>query len=393
MCSLTADIRNQIDPEWIAARACEMVNIPSVTLHEQEICAYYYEQLGALGLSPYCRVVTPGRNNLYAKLPGTGGGPSLMLNGHLDTIPIGAAWPPRREAARLYGRGAADMKGGMAAILGAVRALMAAGVCLKGDVWIAAVVGHEEPEAKKDGPRALIKDIAAGLVSCDRILIAEGDPSLWIMSMGSTIFRITLDSHRGGAHTNEVPFDQNPIRFVGDLIQRIHLLQERLNGEAKHPLAGSERVDIGIVRGGDYFNRTPVRCLIEGTRRWGPGKTVHDVIRELEALASPIAQAGNLALTVHYEHEREPFETSQNDPAVRAAYAAALEVTGAEPTFVGRRIVGDANLFVHGTGLPTFYFGPGYESAHSDNEFVSLAGVHLAAQVYALTALAYCQAA
>ena len=82
-----------------------------------------------------------------------------MLNGHLDTIPVGNCPPCYREGNRIYGRGATDMKGGMAAALAAVKAIKESGVQLQGDLWLTAVVGHEEPEAKKDGPRALIADL------------------------------------------------------------------------------------------------------------------------------------------------------------------------------------------------------------------------------------------
>jgi acetylornithine deacetylase len=282
------------------------------------------------------------------------------------------------------------MKGGMAAILGAARALRAAGIRLRGDLWLTAVVGHEEPEAEKDGPRAMIEDLRSGRLACDRILIVEGDADLWIMSMGSTVFTITLDSKLGGAHTSTVPFGENPIRFMGDLIQRITELQIAMDRGARHPLAGPERIDLGIAQAGDYHNRTPVRVTIEGLRRWMPGKTVRDVIAELEQLAAPIAKAGDLALSVRFTHDREPFETPGDDPAVLAVAKAAEQVTGAAPPLVGRRIVGDANLYVHGTGIPTFYYGPGYQTAHSDAEWVSIARVADAARVYALAAVQYC---
>ncbi|MBM3571237.1 MAG: M20 family metallopeptidase, partial [Alphaproteobacteria bacterium] len=355
-----AQVLNGIDPEWIARETAVMVQIPSVTMNESEVCAYFKAQLEAIGLAVDVREVTPGRNNLYARIPGSGGGPALALNGHLDTIPIGAAWPFRRVGGRLHGRGTEDMKGAMAAMLAAGRALVGAGVRLKGDLWLTAVVGHEEAEAQKDGPRALVADVKSGRLPCDRILIVEGDQSLWVMSMGSTVFSMTLDSDRGGAHTNNVPFADNPIRHMGDLIGAINALQGRLDAGARHPLAGPERVDLGIARAGDYHNRTPPRIYVEGTRRWLPGKTAADVMAELEAIAAPIARAGGLKLAVSHAMEREPFEVAADDPAVLAVRSAARQVTGKDPALIGRRVVGDANIYVHGCGLPAFYFGPAY---------------------------------
>ena len=95
----------------------------------------------------------------------------MQFNGHLDTIPNQNNQPVHRDKDLLYGRGTTDTKGGMAAMLGAVRALLEMDVVLKGDIWVMAVVGHEEPEAMKDGPKALTDDINTGRISCDRIII------------------------------------------------------------------------------------------------------------------------------------------------------------------------------------------------------------------------------
>jgi acetylornithine deacetylase/succinyl-diaminopimelate desuccinylase-like protein len=383
-------VHDAVDAEWIAARAWELVELASVTLDEASVCSLYAEQLAALGLRVDVREVTPGRHNLYARVPGAGGGPSLMLNGHLDTIPLGRAWPPRRVGDRVYGRGATDMKGGMAAMLGAVHALQAAAVQLRGDLWLTAVVGHEEPEAHKDGPLALIADLRSGRVAADRILIVEGRDALWIMSMGSMVFTIRLLSDKGGMHTQYVPFRDNPIRFAGDLIARILTFQQELDAGSVHALAGPERIDLGIVRAGDYFNRTPAEAIFTGTRRWGPGRSAPEVLAELRSLVEPLATAGGLIYEVTMQHEREPFETPPDDPAVVAVAEAHHAVTGSPAEVIGLRIVGDANLYVHGSGVPTFYYGPSNETAHADEEWVSVARLADAARVYALAALRYC---
>lgn len=383
-------LQEAVDGDWIAQMAHTLVDIPSETLQEAEVCRFYAAQLEELGFAVDRREVSEGRYNLYARLPGAGSGPSLMLNGHLDTIPIGACEPCRREGDRLYGRGSTDMKGAMAAVLGTLRALKATGITLNGDLWLSAIVGHEQPEAGKDGPLALVEDHSNGRVGGDRILICEGWNELWVMSMGTMVFTIELTSPRGGTHTTYVPFGENPIRFVGDLIQRITAYQEELDAGASHPLAGTERIDLGMVEAGDYFNRTPVQCRLTGTVRWGPRAHAEEVLAELRELAAPVAEAGRMELEVEMGHEREPFETPADDPAVQAAAQAHRFVYEDEATLAGKRIVGDANLFVNLAGVPSFYYGPSNETAHSDGEWVSLTRLEQAAQVYALTAAAYC---
>jgi len=379
-----------IDGDWIADLTEEMVRIPSVTMDEREVCVFYEQQLRNLGLDVDVREVTPGRPNLYACIRGSGAGPTLMLNGHLDTIPNQTDQPCFREGDLLYGRGTTDMKGGMAAILGAARALQGAGVTLAGDLWLTAVVGHEEPEAEKDGPRALIADINEGRIAADRIVIVEGPDALWVMSMGSMVFTITLTPQNGGRHTQYVPFVDNPIRFSGDLVAAILARQAELDAGEVHPLAGAERIDLGILHAGDYFNRTPVSCRFTGTRRWCPGKNADGILQDLRDLVAPIAQAGGMQADVSMEHEREPFETPLDDPIVNAVRDAHRGLFDSDPEEVGKRIVGDANLYVHGSGVPTIYYGPSNETAHADIETVSVTRVVDSARVYALAAMQYC---
>jgi acetylornithine deacetylase/succinyl-diaminopimelate desuccinylase-like protein len=385
-----ARMLERVDGEWMARRTLEMVEIKSVTMDEAQMCLYYADALRSLGLAVDMREVTPGRYNLYARIPGTGGGPTLALNGHVDTVPIHGAWPPRREGDLIYGRGTTDMKGPMAAVLGAAKALIESGVRLKGDLAISAVVGHEEAIAAKDGPKAYIEDLKSGRVQADRILIVEGEEDIWLMSMGSANFVVTLTSDRGGTHTNNTPFGENPIRFMGELIGAIHARQIEMDAGARHKLAGPERIDLGVAQAGDLYNRTPTHCTLIGTRRWMPGKTVADIRAELEALVRPFAAAGRLGFELRIEQEREPFETPPEDDAVRAVIAAAQRVTGATPKIVGRRIVGDANLYVHGTGIPTFYYGASNHTAHADVEWVSVDRIRRSAQVYLAAAAAYC---
>jgi len=104
----------------------------------------------------------------------------------------------------------------------------------------------------------------------------------------------------------------------------------------------------------------------------------------------PFAEAGKLGLDIKIEQDREPFETPVDDPAVQAVMAAAERITGVRPGIVGRRIVGDANLYVPGTGIPTFYYGASNHTAHADVEWVSAERIARSAQVYLATAALYC---
>jgi len=210
------------------------------------------------------------------------------------------------------------------------------------------------------------------------------------MSMGSMVFTVTLTPSNGGRHTQYVDFRDNPIRFAGDLVAAISARQDELDSADVHPLAGAERIDLGILHAGDYFNRTPVSCRFTGTRRWSPGKSAAEVLEELGQLVAPIALAGGMTAEVTMDHEREPFETALDDPLVEAVRAAHRELFDEAPRVVGRRIVGDANLYVHGSGVPTIYYGPSNETAHADIENVSITRVVDSARIYALSAMNFC---
>ena len=114
------------------------------------------------------------------------------------------------------------------------------------------------------------------------------------------------------------------------------------------------------------------------------------MLAELKALVDPVAHAGGLTATVTMEHQRAPFETPGDDPVVQAVSLAHRQVTSTDAKLVGKRIVGDANLYVHGSGVPTIYYGPSNETAHADVENVSINRMETAAAVYALAALEFC---
>ena len=317
-----------VEEDWIAQKTFDLVEVKSQTLAEAEICSVYATELESLGLEIFKRKVSDSRFNIYGRLAGTGSTRSLIFNGHLDTIPIGNSWPQRIDGSKIFGRGSEDMKGGLAALLAMVRAFKLSGTKLEGDLWIAAVVGHEDAEAAKDGPLAMCEDINLGVLRGDAIVIAEGDSELWTMSTGSGVFRILLKSNLEGTHTNNITFEINPIRFVARVIDSLYELQRRMDNGPSHPLAGKEKIDIGLVQAGDYYNRTPELSKIEGIIRWHPGKTEAEMRHLITELVSPIAKAGNLEFSVEFLMSREPFEISITDAVLQSALRSSEVVTG-----------------------------------------------------------------
>ena len=192
------------------------------------------------------------RPNVYARLPGAERGRPLLLNGHVDTIPRGDSDPPEMRDGWVVGRGAEDMKGGLVAMVHAAVALRRAGVRLGSDLWLTGVVGHETPVGKKEGPKRLVERIRAGDIPAAAVIIAEGPHAIWTAGLGAAMFGITLSSARGIVHTLHVPFAHNPARWAGAILEELAEWEARFEAEAPHPLCGRQRVDIGLVAGGDY---------------------------------------------------------------------------------------------------------------------------------------------
>ena len=118
------DVLSLIDEEWVAAQTLALVETPSETMEEAAVCTQYADLMAEIGLEVDVREVTPRRNNLYARIRGAGDGPALVFNGHLDTIAIGDCVAPGRDGDTITGRGTTDMKGGMASLLGAAKAIV-----------------------------------------------------------------------------------------------------------------------------------------------------------------------------------------------------------------------------------------------------------------------------
>ena len=390
MPSTVAEIAAHIDREALATDCLEFVRVQSPTGEEEPGSQFLAELLEREGFPVTFHEAAPGRHNVLARLLGEGDGPALALNGHTDTIPIGDCVAPSRDDEWIHGRGAEDMKGGLVAMVHAATALKKAGVKLRGDLWLSGVIGHESPVGKKEGPRALIEQFHSGEVPADAVLIVEGPDKIWSASLGSAHWTMRIESDRESVHTVKVPYEKNPIRWVGRLLAAIERYSAELGKRPAHPLAGPESINLGIVQMGDFYNRLPRTGELVGTRRWTPGRTQHDIRAELEALVAPIAAESGLRISLDFSNPREPFETPREHRLTRAVLAAGAALTGVEPEIIGMGLVGDANLYVNEGGVPTVYYGPAHETAHSDHERVSIERLEHLAKLYALTAMEFC---
>lgn len=376
-----------IDSEAIARDTLDFLRVKSETGSEGPGSEFLARLLRREGFDPLLEEVEPGRPNVTARLAGSPGGRPIVFNGHTDTIPIGVSTPPAREGDWVIGRGAEDMKGGLVAMVHAASALKRAGITPHGDVYLTGVIGHEAPAGRKEGPKRLIQHLRDRTIPAGAVVIVEGPCAIWSASLGSTIYHVKISSDRGPVHTIKVPFAENPARWAGRLLERFAELEAAFEAGPKHELCGRERLNVGIVSGGDYMNRLPTPIEIVGTWRWTPGKTRASVEQTLERLCAELGGASGLKFEwwLDLAAAREPFETPADHPVVATIQAAVQSLTGAPAQRIGMGLVGDANLYSNDGGVPTVYYGPAHETAHSDHERVSISQLTHCAKVYALT--------
>jgi acetylornithine deacetylase len=316
----------------------------------------------AVDLEAELEEVLPGRPNVVVTARGIGGGRTLMLNGHLDTVSAGGMERPfegRIEGGRLYGRGSYDMKGALAAAL--VAALRAREARLPGDVVVACVIDEELGSAGTE--HLLTRWEADAAIVCE-----PTDERVRIAHKGFTGFEIEMPGR--AAHGSRPDLGVDAIAAMGPVLTRLAELQARLGADSGHPLLGPGSVHASLIEGGQEYSSYPARCLVTGERRLVPGESEADLVGELDALV-----AGTPA-DARVTFGRDPFELSADDPFARLVEAAA----GGDGLH-GIAFWTDAALLA-GAGIPTVVYGPAGEGAHADEEWVDLASLERCADAY-----------
>lgn len=356
----------------------ELVRIDSVNpdlvpggAGEGEIARFVAGWLADGGLEVETEEVAPGRFNVVATARGSGGGRTLLLNAHMDTVGVAgmdAPFDPRAKDGRLYGRGAYDMKASLAAIMLAGAEAGAAG--LRGDVVVAAVC---DEEVGSIGSAAV-----AGNVRADAAIVAEPtEERLAIAHRGFAWFE--LETHGRAAHGSRPDLGEDAIARMGEVLVRLQALDRTLQEATRHPLLGTGSLHASLIEGGTELSTYPDRCLLTAERRTLPGEATDQI--GAEALELLGGQPGSARVTFF----REPFEVSADE-----AFVGLVARTAGDPAMVGVPFWADSALFA-AAGVPTVLYGPRGEGAHAAVEWVDLASAERCAEVYAAVAAEFCR--
>lgn len=382
----------------IFAALQELVRIPSQTGDEgaaQEATARMMREHGldvdvwepdAESLAAHAESVTlkhgfAGRPNVVGVHRGRGGGRSLILNGHIDTVEIGdrAAWshdPLGGEIVdgRLFGRGACDMKGGVVANLFALRALREAGFEPAGDVIVESTVSEE------DGGAGALASVLRGYVADGALISEPTNLAIVVAQGGSLMFRLVVPGL--SAHACVRDEGVSAIEKFAYLHRGLIEFEARHNGEISHPLyagmANKAPINIGTVRGGSWPSSVPERLEAEGRAGLVAGETLDELKRALADEVARLADADPW-LSEHRpriewrEGNFAPADVAVDSPMVRTLGAAWRRARGREPSIEAVTYGADMRHFVLVGGMPCVMFGAGdVRLAHAPNEAICL---------------------
>jgi len=380
-------IRAAVNPQRLADTALALIAVPSPTRSAGAVADRLAEILTADGFAVERPVADwPEAPAVVVRLESGAPGRTLQFDGHLDTVHLPFV-PPRQESGYLYGSGASDMKGGIAAFVEALRVLRDTGSLKAGSVLLTAHDHHEGPWGDRRQVQALIRE---GIVG-DGVLLPEylADP-LPVAARGMAIFEIRI--RREGEPCHEVlrPEGLPDVLTAGVLVaRRLQELHTRLSG-ITHPITGHDSVFLGQFQCGEIFNQAAVLCTLKGTRRWVTPNTAAEVQAEFADLLAQVADETGTFIEFDFEVQGEAYAVDADDPLLAAFQNAHTAVTGA-PLPLGRKpFVDDGNTFAGLAGITPLSHGPAATGAHTLNEEVSLADLVRVAEVYALTAVGYC---
>ena len=309
-----------------------------------------------------------------------GNGPHLLLTGHIDTVPVGEGWtrdPHGAEMAdgRLFGRGACDMKGGLAAMLGAIVALRARGEQPAGDVTFAAAVGEEEDSA---GTRAMVK----GGIKADRAVLSEPTAMhLVLANRGLLNYRIVVKG--ASVHASAPALGRNAVTAASRIVVELEATGSELS-KRSHPVFGPPSLTVGTMHGGTRPYVVPDRCEIEVDRRLNPGESAEQVVDELQSAIARVKESLPwLEAEVIAGPDYIPFEIPQ-DHVLARSMSKAMKAAGLPPRTSSWRAASDAGFLVHGAGIPCVLFGPGdiEQAAHRPDEWIDLEDLDVAQRVF-----------
>jgi acetylornithine deacetylase len=381
----------EADREYFVDTLAKLVRINSINpafgeggTNESDAADWTTKEMERLGMSVRRFEAEPGRASVVGVLAGTGGGRSLMLYAHLDTVGIDGMPEPFAAEVRdgkMFGRGAYDMKAGLAASLAAVKALRDSGARLAGDVLIAAVA---DEEVASIGMQEVLRHVTA-----DAAIVTE--PTELEVGLAHKGFSwIEVETFGRAAHGSQFGLGIDANMRMGRFLARLDALEQELRASEPHPLVGPPSLHAAVLNGGTGASTYAASCRLTVERRMVPGETEELVVGQLQSIADALAaEDPTFRAEVRATLTRDSFEVPAGAAIVRTVLAAATEVLGRTPVTRGFPFWMDA-AFLAKAGVETVVIGGAGAGAHETVEWADI-GTHVQlATILARTAASFC---
>ena len=361
----------------------EMVRIKSVNPpgDEMAMAEYVANVLKSIGLEVKLLKHSSSRASVLAILRGSGQVPALLYSAHLDTVPLGAEqWIHEPFAAetldgKIWGRGSADMKGGLAALLVMAKIMANSGLSIKGDLIFAITAGEEVDSlgAKSVASYPDLGPVQAIIVpepSYNDIYIAEKG-ALWL----------EISTYGKTAHGSMPALGKNAVMMMVELIKG---LENFFIPFESHAMLGGFSMSINTISGGIKTNVVPDRCVVSIDMRTVPGQDHHDIMARFQGLIKDLGKHDpDFKASIEITNDRPPIETSPKEPVVKMMVNIVADITGEIPIPKGVNYYTDAATLAPAFKAPMIICGPGHPGlAHQPNEYVEIEKLVQAAKIY-----------
>lgn len=335
---------------------------------ERHIGEYLSSLLQAEGIASSLEEVCPGRFNVVARVRGASPGPRLLLNGHLDTVSVegmAAPFKPVEKDGRIFGRGALDMKAGLAAATAALIVVHQQRERYSGEVVLAAVIDEEDLSL---GTEHFLKNWPAEF-PFDFALVTE-PTNLKVCSAHKGFAWLEVSTEGMAAHGSRPREGVDAIRAMAKVLQELEWLDQRLQSGPPHALLGTGSLHASLIQGGREWSSYPDRCVLKYERRTVPAESDAVVEGELNAILSKLRLSetrfqgqGRLVFS------RTPLEVERDQPSVRRFFETAQSCLPNHVEWGAASFWTDAALLSE-AGIPVAVFGPRGEGLHSLEEYV-----------------------
>jgi len=341
---------------------------------EHAVASALAEVLRDWGFSVDVHDVVPGRPNVVARI-GRPGGRALMFNGHLDVVGIEGMthepFEPVEKDGLLYGRGAADMKSGVAAMCSA--AVRAADRGIQGEIVVAAVIDEEFGSLGT-------KDIIARGIRADAAIVTE-PTRLSIMPAHKGFVWVKATIHGRAAHGSRWELGVDAIRQAGLFLAEVEKYDSTTLAERSHPLLGRPSIHASFIQGGSGMSTYPDSCTVWLERRTIPCESTGDIMSEIEELCDRVRmEKADFKYDLEMSFAQQPSDVSRNSTIVRQLQMS-LANCGVREKMEGMSAWTDAAL-LNAADIPAIHFGPGdIAVAHAAEEYVPVAEIESATRV------------